>query len=156
MEEQSEASEGERRSRGRRGRSRASRQSRRPWRARGHARRGRGRERSRSRERERRPTRQGRGHGRLVPEGNSEQRVADEEQLQVGGDKTLMIIFFNNQYPSAKLCTLLNIIIMSLMFVAYMHVLSRFQCTLYIIIYTVCIYLYIYTYCAFVENDSRL
>ena len=111
MEEQSEASEGERRSRGRRGRSKASRQGRRPRRARGHVRRGRGRERSRSRERERRPTRQGRGHGRLVPDGNSEQRVADhEEQLQVGSDKPLMIIFFNNQYPSIKLCTLLNII----------------------------------------------
>ena len=112
MEEQSEASEGERRSRGRQGRSRASRQlSRRPRRARGHVRRGRGRERSRSRERERRPTRQGRGHGRLVPEGNSEQRVADhEERLQVGCDKPLMIIFFNNQYPSIKLFTLLNMI----------------------------------------------
>ena len=65
----------------------------------------------RGRGRERRPTRQGRGHGRLVPEGNSGQRVTDhEEQLQVGCDKPLMTIFFNNQYPSIKLCTLLNMI----------------------------------------------
>ena len=75
--------------------------SRRPRRACGHVRRGRGRKRSRSQERERRPTRQGRGHGRLMPEGNSGQRVADhEEQLQVGCDKPLMTIFLNNQYPS--------------------------------------------------------
>ena len=72
-----------RKSRGRRERS--SRQlSRCPRRARCHARRGRGRERSRSRERERRRTSQGRGHGRLVPEGKSEQRVADlEEQYKI-------------------------------------------------------------------------
>ena len=42
------------------------------------------------------------------------------------------------------------------MFVAYMHVVSHFQCTLYIIIYTVSMYIFIYmTYRAFVENDSR-